>query len=187
MGAADEHYPLCDDCVWDLNHPEETKPPCPNQPQFAPAANPSNGSTSTAKNAGKPNAPEPGGKWLTDYTHSTHPQLKQMLVLIKIAGNKASVIFRIKDITRITPILLNGKLDCYGLELTCEPHRIKLSPAQFDRLLPFLSYIDLSRDSEEELTAPLEEEDFDQTISDLLDMAIESQPPTPSPWLVLKK
>lgn len=109
-----------------------------------------------------------------------------MLVLVKIAGNKASVIFRIKDITRITPIILNGKLYCYGLELTCEPHRIKLSPAQFNRLLPFLSYVDLSRDSEEELTAPLNE-DFDETISELLDMAIESQPSTPSPWLVLKK
>ncbi len=110
-----------------------------------------------------------------------------MLALIKIAGNKASILFRIKDITRITPILLDGKLDCYGLDLTCEPHRIKLSPAQFDRLIPFLSYVDLSRDLEEELTAPLEEEDFDRTISDLLDMAIESQPSTPNPWLLVKK
>jgi hypothetical protein len=197
MGAADEHYPLCDDCVSDLYRLEEAKPPCPNQPQFAPVANPSNGSTSTAKNAGKPNALEPGGKWSTDYAHSTnqrsttYPQPSQMLVLIKIPGNKASIIFLVADITRITPILLQGKLDCYGLELTDEPHRIKLTPAQFDRLLPFLGYVDLTRDMEEpeELTAPLDEE-FNRTISELLDMAIASPSPRPQsndPWLVLAK
>ncbi len=114
-----------------------------------------------------------------------------MLALIKIAGNKASILFRIKDITRITPILLDGKLDCYGLDLTCEPHRIKLSPVQFDRLIPFLSYIGLSSGlEEEELTAPLEEEDFDRTISELLDMAIASpsiRPQHQDPWLTLEK
>jgi hypothetical protein len=114
-----------------------------------------------------------------------------MLVLIKIPGNKASIIFLVKDITRITPVLLHGKLDCYGLELTDEPHRIKLTPAQFDRLLPFLGYVDLSRDLEEpeELTASLNEE-FDRTMSELLDMAIAFPSPCPQsddPWLSLAK
>lgn len=98
-----------------------------------------------------------------------------MLVLVKIAEKKASILFQVKDITRITPIFVNGKLECYGLELTCDIHRIKLSPAQFDRLLPFLGYVDLSRDLDEpeELTTPLDEE-FNNTISELLDMAIAS-------------
>jgi hypothetical protein len=101
-------------------------------------------------------------------------QTKPMLVLIKIAGTKATYLFLAKDITRITPILLDGKLDSYALDLTREHKSIHLSPQQFDRLLPFLGYVDLSRDLEqvEELTTPLDE--FEQTISELLDMAIAS-------------
>jgi hypothetical protein len=105
--------------------------------------------------------------------NSLTPKTNPMLVLIKLAGTKATCIFLAKDITRITPILVGSNLEGYALELTREHKSIHLSPQQFDRLIPFLGYIDLSRDLDEELPTVLDEE-FEEIIGELLDRAIKS-------------
>lgn len=96
-------------------------------------------------------------------------------MLVKISEPQFTVFFHIKDITRITPLFTGRKVDYYALELTSSTRSIKLSIQQLNRLIPFLSYVDLSinLDEPEELTAPLDEE-FNNTISELLDMAIQS-------------
>lgn len=107
-------------------------------------------------------------------------------MLIKITEPTYTIFFRPEDIIRIVPVFSQREIDYYRLELKHESQCIQLSPQQLDRLTPFLSYVDLSIDLDEpeQLTVPLDE-DFDKTISELLDMAIKS--PLPSPWLVLKK
>ncbi len=105
--------------------------------------------------------------------NSLTPKPKPMLVLIKLTGTKATCVFLAKDITRITPIFVGSNLEGYALELTREHNSIHLSPEQFDRLIPFLGYVDLSRDLDEDPSTILDAE-FEQTMSELLDRAIKS-------------
>jgi hypothetical protein len=110
-------------------------------------------------------------------------------MLIKITEQTHTVFFQIEDIVRIIPIFLFREVDYYRLDLKGGFH-IKISITQLTRLTPFLSYVDLSinLDKPEELTIPLDE-DFDRTMSELLDMAIKSPNPCPNsnPWLVITK
>ena len=106
-----------------------------------------------------------------------------MLVLIKIAETKATCIFLAKDITRITPIFAGRELEGYALELIRELKSIHLSPQQFDRLLPFLSYVDLNRDLDDKGLPISADQKFDQVMSELLDIAIASPSIRPQPKL----
>jgi hypothetical protein len=110
-------------------------------------------------------------------------------MLIKITEPTHTVFFQIEDIIRVIPVFLFREVDYYRLDLKGGFH-IKLSNRQLNRLIPFLGYIDLSieLDEPQELTIPPDEE-FEQTISELLDMAIKSPSPCPNsdPWLVITK
>jgi hypothetical protein len=110
-------------------------------------------------------------------------------MLIKITEQTHTVFFQIEDIIRIIPVFLFQEVDYYRLDLKCGFH-IKISITQLTRLNPFLSYVDLSIDLDkpEELTMSLDE-DFDRTMSELLDFGIKSQNPCPNsnPWLVINK
>jgi hypothetical protein len=97
-------------------------------------------------------------------------------MLVKIVEPKFTVFFDIKDITRITPVFAGEDVDYYALKLANSSGIIQLSTRQLERLTPFLGYIDLDLDlaRREEITIPLEGEDFEHLMSELLDEAIRS-------------
>ncbi len=121
-------------------------------------------------------------------------------MLVKITEPTFTVIFRSEDITRITPVLVEGELDFYYLELTRMREKLKLSIEQVKRLTACLLYVDLSIDLDEDKTELLEKpeaDDFDRIMSDLLDMAIDKNGCSKSlrenrtvrsenPWLIAK-
>jgi hypothetical protein len=73
-------------------------------------------------------------------------------MLIKITEPDFTVVFRPCDVVRIVPILLDGDVDGYFLDLAKTSIRLHLSIGQANRLFKLLPTVDISIDLDEKGT-----------------------------------